>query len=741
MTNKTDNILIQIKELEKQTDELKKSIIVEQKIEKIKRNHDKIKSHIANSKKADDFFHEQKNKPKKMTSTNDDFLLFLGTMGGEYGAVKEFDGHYPRHGGVVIKADGKLIIIDPGKGTKAGLKQLGISLADVTDVLISHAHEFDTTRDLNPIIQNASGLKLFANESIFKESICTESSYDLSRHPPTLSTYELENIKEHNKDITIYKSDKIIGLSWQPSNNEPCSYITPKIAYHSIISSSEELTTGFEIKASKKTIVYVSDSEYDKNLINQYTKKIDVLVINIKTNTLRESKDKFYMNNELKNVSADVKTIIPKKLSFTNRQMGLWGAVKFIDELITKNLLSPESIVVLRAFGVEMIAEQRNNKIFVDREKLADYQEFFELLFEGKCKILIPCRTKINLSDMKIRHIEKPFFSMGAQGIYKFGKDFYYKSDVIKQIVRKLTDRVNNLQFILIEGVTGSGKDQLAKNIANHLDKTYVIINPNSYSDEYFPKLFTGVKDKEFTGVAVRDGYFYNKNLIIIIQEVQSFSQVKLDFFLPLLTDKTYLAANNTIGQYSNVENKIIFTGTDLSDRFGPFIFRMDLHIAMPSLCDRKDDIEALIKGRSIEKNDLQYLSEEALNTLYNFEWKGNTRQLDKVLSTIIESQAFTKDQVIEILDGYKTTVKGKNNIIKLNNGEIIERWEKYEHLFTNLFISSTCVTMQQIIQKFQASDLKVKESSIRQYVSQFVFLKKIIKTGACKNAKYSLPN
>jgi two-component system NtrC family response regulator len=214
---------------------------------------------------------------------------------------------------------------------------------------------------------------------------------------------------------------------------------------------------------------------------------------------------------------------------------------------------------------------------------------------------------------------------------------------------------------VLLLGETGTGKEVFASAIhyeSQRRQMPFVAINCSSFTGELLESELFGYKAGAFTG-AVKDkkGLFEEAHHgSIFLDEIGEMSielQAKL---LRVLESKTFIKLGDT--QTTKVNIRIMAaTNRDLQKEAEEGKFRLDLFyrlsvftIALPSLNERKEDIELLAKyylkffadkaARSVK------MSDEFLNLLKRHQWKGNIRELKNVIerSVILADDSLSPD-------------------------------------------------------------------------------------------------
>jgi len=233
------------------------------------------------------------------------------------------------------------------------------------------------------------------------------------------------------------------------------------------------------------------------------------------------------------------------------------------------------------------------------------------------------------------------------------------------------TTVANTESTVLIQGESGTGKEVLARyihSLSDRAEKSFLSINcgalPESLLEsELFGHVkgsFTGaVKDKQGLFVAANGGTLFLDE----VGEMVPATQVRL---LHVLQQHEVIPVGAT--EPVGVDVRIVAaTNADLEERIRQGTFRSDLFyrlnviaIHLPPLRERRDDIPLLADNfldNFARRRGAQpkRLSDEALQTLMEYDWPGNVRELENALEravamvsgTLIERDALPK-RVIE---------------------------------------------------------------------------------------------
>jgi transcriptional regulator with PAS, ATPase and Fis domain len=200
---------------------------------------------------------------------------------------------------------------------------------------------------------------------------------------------------------------------------------------------------------------------------------------------------------------------------------------------------------------------------------------------------------------------------------------------------------------VIIEGESGTGKEMLAQAIHNYGARRYnpfVAVDCGAIPRELFESELFGYEGGAFTG-AKKEGKaglmeIANKGTLFLdeIANMPGEMQMKL---LRVLQDGAITRVGGTEKIQVDV-HVIAATNTDLKSAVAKGEFREDLfyrlnvlHIVMPSLRDRREDIpliiQKLLQSHPAAKKKAT-VSPEAMNLLTGYDWPGNIRQLNNVI-------------------------------------------------------------------------------------------------------------
>lgn len=201
---------------------------------------------------------------------------------------------------------------------------------------------------------------------------------------------------------------------------------------------------------------------------------------------------------------------------------------------------------------------------------------------------------------------------------------------------------------VLIRGASGTGKELVARAIhfnSARKDEKFVAINCSAIPENLFESELFGHEKGSFTGADQRKvGRFqFAEGGTLFLDEVGDMPvlmQVKL---LRVLQEKLFVPVGANREIPTNVRI-IAATNRPLEQMMKEGTFREDLFyrlnvipIFLPSLADRKDDLEMLInifirKFNQTHGKRITGISADALAVLKRYDWPGNIRELENVI-------------------------------------------------------------------------------------------------------------
>lgn len=228
------------------------------------------------------------------------------------------------------------------------------------------------------------------------------------------------------------------------------------------------------------------------------------------------------------------------------------------------------------------------------------------------------------------------------------GRNFVGKNHQMQKVFNVI-HRLSKVDTpVLIRGASGTGKELVARAIhvnSNRKDEKFVAINCSAIPENLFESELFGHEKGSFTGADQRKiGKFqFAEGGTLFLDEVGDMPmhmQVKI---LRVLQEKSFtpVGANREIPTNVRI---LAATNRPLEDMIKKGSFREDLFyrlnvipILLPSLVDRKDDLENLIhlfikKFNASHGRKITGLTSDALSVLKKYDWPGNIRELENVI-------------------------------------------------------------------------------------------------------------
>ena len=245
---------------------------------------------------------------------------------------------------------------------------------------------------------------------------------------------------------------------------------------------------------------------------------------------------------------------------------------------------------------------------------------------------------------------------------------------------------------VLIVGESGTGKELIANAIHYHSPRAsmpFIKVSCASLSEGIIESELFGHEKGAFTGaVTSRKGRFemaHGGTLFLDeVEDIPPSTQIKL---LRVLQEAEFerVGGNKTI----RVDIRIIAASNrDLQEAVRQGTFREDLYyrlnvvnIRLPSLRERREDIPFLVQF-FIEKYHQKYqmkvkgVSQRAMNALLHYQWKGNVRELENTVESIL---VVNSPEVIDLhhLPQEALDLEGSPETLSIKIGTPLEEVEK----------------------------------------------------------------
>ena len=216
-------------------------------------------------------------------------------------------------------------------------------------------------------------------------------------------------------------------------------------------------------------------------------------------------------------------------------------------------------------------------------------------------------------------------------------------SKLVRELIIMLSRIASSDATVLVTGESGVGKELVARTLyenSKRMKKNFVALNCGAFHENLLESELFGHTKGAFTGATkTRVGFFEQAHggtlFLDEIGETTLSTQVKM---LRFLQEGTFVPVGDSKEKKSNVR-VIAATNRDLKQMQKRGEFRVDLfyrlrviHIDVPSLRERKDDIPLLIAfflNKHAEGSEIPTIAAETMEYLTGYHWPGNIRHLE----------------------------------------------------------------------------------------------------------------
>src|SRR5437016_7806821 len=316
-------------------------------------------------------------------------------------------------------------------------------------------------------------------------------------------------------------------------------------------------------------------------------------------------------------------------LLLTDLRLGGEDGMKLIDRAL--KMPRPPICIMMTAYGSVDVA--------VEAMKRGAYDFVTKPLNLDKVEMLIA-------RALQSRRLEQENHALREQVDERYGlENIWGDSAALHEVLDAIRQVAPSSANVLIEGGSGTGKELAAHaihNLSRRNQAKFVVVHCAALSPQLLESELFGHERGAFTGAHERRiGRFEQANggtiFLDEIGEIDASTQVKLLRVISeerafervggnqtLRADVRLLAATN-----KNLE-KLVAEGKFRDDLY----FRLNVvHITMPPLRERKEDIPLLVRNFlrhfcKVNEKPLLELTADAMNALLTYSWPGNVREL-----------------------------------------------------------------------------------------------------------------
>ena len=235
---------------------------------------------------------------------------------------------------------------------------------------------------------------------------------------------------------------------------------------------------------------------------------------------------------------------------------------------------------------------------------------------------------------------------------YQFG-GILGRSRPMQKLFHLLETVAKSNSTILVTGETGTGKEVVARAIHHNSQRRshrFVALNVSAIPETLLEAELFGHVKGAFTGaIGARQGRFEQAHKgTLFLDEVGTMSTALQTKLLRALQEREFerVGDNQTV----KVDVRVIAaTNSDLAQMVREGTFREDLyyrlnviHVQLPPLRDRRDDIPVLVKHflDKFAPGSGTHMSQAAMRGLMAYAWPGNVRQLENAVERAVALSA-----------------------------------------------------------------------------------------------------
>lgn len=406
-----------------------------------------------------------------------------------------------------------------------------------------------------------------------------------------------------------------------------------------------------------------------------------------------------------------------------------------------KKIIGFRSEEVLERDGIKLFSQipfenVLKNKISV-KEKLIKINEFDvvvsvnPIIHSDKLHGAVAVIKKFSEAEFKQHKLRAQLIGKGHKAKYRF-EDIAGNSEVFNKCKDIALRMAKSNSTVLLTGGSGTGKELFAHaihNSSNRKDYQFVVVNCGALPESLLESELFGYEEGAFTGarkggkiglfeLAHRGTLFLDE-----IGEMPLNLQMRL---LRVLQEREVMRIGGD--RLINIDIRLIAASNrNLDEMVAKSEFREDLfyrlnvlHLKIPSLNFRREDIMLLIDQFKKEFNGSFKLSENAKTAFLQHNYKGNVRELKNYIEYIvnlgikmvdISDLPFEKDNAYISLNTDKT--EAANNFIK----SLGKNKNKYIFVLEELekgFKTNTRMGRRSIFLKAEGNDIFLSEQEIR---------------------------
>jgi transcriptional regulator with PAS, ATPase and Fis domain len=312
----------------------------------------------------------------------------------------------------------------------------------------------------------------------------------------------------------------------------------------------------------------------------------------------------------------------------------------------------------------------------------------------------------------------------------KIERDFIGESQKIQEVLElAITASEFPGTNVLITGESGTGKENIARIIhysSNRKDNVFCAVNSSAITESLLESEFFGHKKGSFTG-AINDkkGFFeVSDQGTLFLDEIADMPFSLQAKILRAIEEKKITRVGET--EQIKVDFRIIAaTNHDIDQLVSEKKFRLDLvhrlntlHIHIPPLRERKEDIEPLLKyfvsDFSVRMNKPHpKIDKNVVAMLKKYQFPGNVRELKNMTERAV---ILLKGDLLKVQDfSIKTSVSsptGNNGLLTMQEQEVkLLRQALRDHGFNQKAAAEALgITRDSLIRRMKKHNIRIKK-------------------------------
>ncbi len=494
-----------------------------------------------------------------------------------------------------------------------------------TPIIKIDVTNFDIVRSLNEARKIDSSIVLIDHVES-SERIDLETVKDMLKVDIDLKVYENElEITQHIHDVAKTKVSKpIVGTA------ECMAHTAGKIGVQSFIVFSQTDSMTESLRRAQESLVYFSREEMKKKHLES--------IISCAFDGV---------------ISTNIEGVITVCNQVAGEHLGIQP-----EEIIGRSLKNIQIMLFKKLVGDYTPASKK-----VIKNGSQNYVLNRVCLGKSSMVITFQEAESILLANNEIRSelYQRRFFAK-----YQF-EDIIYRSEKMNQLVTLAKSYASSDSNILIYGESGTGKELIAQSIHNESDRRkgpFIAINCAALPENLLESELFGYEDGAFTGAKKggKPGLFeMSHGGTIFLDEIGDISPSLQARLLRVLQEKEVrrIGGERIISVDTRVlsaTNKDLLTSVKNGEFRDDLYYRLNvLHLFIPALRERKEDIEPLIDDLlDNHKESPEILSETTKKMLVHYDWPGNIRELENFIERVVAVHNHYQGSMINLLDQQK---------------------------------------------------------------------------------------